>query len=267
MPDINDMQDAVPAQRAKQPTRRVPRVGFDDEPADTPTDTERELAELRRRVEIAERAAQAEPLDRVEYHEREANRALRDHVSDIAGEPFRPSVERPVNPYAASGWGRRGRTEFDLELPSGRLCRVMRLERDDLLRLNLMQYLDTFTPMLLEDSISDEERQKMMTEEVRENPEALGKMLKAIDKVVMSATIKPRVTDDESLVNYGTEKDWGNPDFVPVAFIDDIDTFERMFIFGASFGRSMDDLKSVLESQAGVASLADVPSVSGQDAE
>src|SRR6516164_10969149 len=52
--------------------------------------------------------------------------------------PFKPEMA-PVNPYAPTGWRKKQRTEFDVTLPSGQLCRVLRLEREDLFRLNLMR--------------------------------------------------------------------------------------------------------------------------------
>jgi hypothetical protein len=181
---------------------------------------------------------------------------------DLNEEPAPPTAKPPVNPYAPTGWRRKQRVEFDLELPSGQLCRIFRLDRDDLIRLDLMQYLDTFSGILMSDNITDQDREAQMQEAVKDNPEALAKMMKAVDKIVMACTVKPQVTDDEALVNYGTQSDWDNPNFVPVAYIEDIDLFERMYIFGAAFGRSMDELKSVLEQANGVEHLADVSGVS-----
>ncbi len=151
----------------------------------------------------------------------------------------------PANPYAPTGWRRKERVEFDIETPSGQLCRVMRFERNDMFRLNLTDYMDTFTPLLITDEMSEEEQRRKIVE-VAENGAALGKMFDAVDKVVMSATVRPLVTDDESKINYGTDEDWGNPNFVATVHIDDIAVEDKMYIFGMAFGRSMDDLKSVL---------------------
>lgn len=167
----------------------------------------------------------------------------------------------PVNPYAPTGWKRKQRVEFDIRVPSGQLVRVLRLEREDLFRLNLIQYLDTFTPLLMEDTISDEERERRLKEAVADKPDALANMFVAIDQVVMAAAVKPKVTSDPKLVDYGQPKDWNNPRFTPVAFLDDIAMEDRMAIFGAAFGRSMDELKSVWGEAAGVGSMADVSSV------
>lgn len=169
-----------------------------------------------------------------------------------------PQVESPVNPYAPTGWKRKYRVEFDLDTPSGQHCRVMRLEREDLFRMNLLQYLDTFTPMLMDGAVGSEaEQNRKVKEALKDNPDALSNMFMAIDQVVMAATIKPKVTDDEEKADYGTEVDWRNPRFMPTAYINDIALEDRMAIFGAAFGRSMDDLKSVFAETPGLGSMAD----------
>jgi hypothetical protein len=167
----------------------------------------------------------------------------------------------PVNPYAPTGWKHKERLEFDVRLPSTQLVRVLRLEREDLFRLNLIQYLDTFTPLLMEDTISDDERERRLKETMAEKPDSLMNMFVAIDQVVMAASVKPRVTNDPKLVDYGQPKDWNNPRFTPVAYLEDIAMEDRMAIFGAAFGRSMDELKSVWGEATSVGSVADVPSV------
>lgn len=174
------------------------------------------------------------------------------------GEAYQP----PVNPYAPTGWKRKHRIEFDVQLPSGQLCRVMRLEREDLFRMNLLQYLDTFTPMLLDDAaVSEAGRDRQIQAAMKDNPNALANMFMAIDEVIMAAAIKPKITQDEKLVDYGTPSDWGNPRFTPVAHLDDIIMDDRMAIFASAFGKSMDDLKSVWRQTPGMGGLADVAGV------
>ena len=237
-----DLGKAQPkaSKKAKQPKRRAPQSAPEQSPDEW--EAEQRAAE---NAEKASRAAAAEPVDRgAPLH--------------LSGERVAPTFTPPANPYAPVGWKKKQRVEFDLELPSGQRCKVARLERDDLLRLDLMQHLDTFTPLLLGDNdMSDDERQSKMTKMVQDDPVALNKMLKAIDKVVMACTIAPAITEDKSLVNYGGPENWADPNFVATVHIDDVDTFERMFIFGAAFGRSMDDLKSILEQAEGVDGLAD----------
>jgi hypothetical protein len=138
----------------------------------------------------------------------------------------------------------------------GQLCRLIRLERDDLFRLNLHEYLDTFTPILMGQEMSEDDRREAMEEKMQEDPEALTKMLGAIDIITMAACIKPRITDDPSLVDIGTPDDWTDPNFVATVPLENISLMDRMFIFGAAFGRSMDDLKSLYSQTEGMGSLA-----------
>jgi hypothetical protein len=171
------------------------------------------------------------------------------------------STSGPVNPYAPTGWQRKHRTEFDITVPSGQLCRVMRIEREDLFRMNLMGYLDTFTPMLMEDTISSEERGKRIRETMATKPDSIANMFMAIDEVCMAATIRPRITADTNKVDYGGPNDWTNPNFIATALISDLSMEDRFAIFAAAFGRSMDDLKSLFEQTPSVASVADQPGV------
>lgn len=172
-----------------------------------------------------------------------------------------PTLPGPANPYAPTGWQRKRRDEFDVQLPSGQLARVIKLEREDLFRMNLMSYLDTFTPMLMEDTISSEERGRRIKERMNNDASAIANMFMAIDEVVMGATVRPRVTNDEKKIDYGGPQDWANPNFIATAWINDISMDDRFAIFAAAFGRSMDDLKSLFEQTPGVASVADEPSV------
>lgn len=168
----------------------------------------------------------------------------------------------PVNPYAPTGWKRKERIEFDIHLPSGQLCRILRLERDDLFRLNLMQYLDTFTPMLLDGvTMSEDEQKRRLEQTMKEKPNAMADMFMAIDEVIQAACIKPRITTDEKLVDYGKPTDWNNPNFVPTAYLRDIEMEDRMAIFAAAFGKSMDDLKSLWRETPSMGSVADEPGV------
>lgn len=178
-----------------------------------------------------------------------------------AAQPIPVPTPAPANPYAPTGWQRKRRAEFDVTLPSGQNCRIMRLEREDLFRMNLMGYLDTFTPMLMEDTISSEERGKRVREKMNEDPGAIASMFMAIDEVVMASTISPRVTDDASKADYGGPADWANPNFIATAYVNDIEMEDRFAIFAAAFGRSMDDLKSLFEQTPGVASVANEPGV------
>jgi hypothetical protein len=216
-------------------------------------------------------------IDPLEHADQMQNDVMREHVERIAGprdatasnfwaEQKRAteamSVPQPeVNPFAPTGWKRKNRVEVDITLPSGQLCRVMRIEREDLFRMNLMGYLDTFSPMLMEDTISSEERGKRIRETMSTKPDAIANMFMAIDEVCMASTIRPRITNDESKADYGGPNDWHNPNFIATAYINDISMEDRFAIFAEAFGRSMEDLKSLFGETPGVDSVADESSV------
>jgi hypothetical protein len=86
-------------------------------------------------------------------------------------------------------------------------------------------------------------------------------MFMAIDEVVMAATLRPRVTNDEKKVDYGGPEDWAKSTFIATAYIEDISMEDRMAIFASAFGRSMEDLKSIWSQTGSVDSLADESSV------
>lgn len=167
-----------------------------------------------------------------------------------------PVYAEPPNPYAPTGWQARNRVGTDITLPSGQIANVIRLEREDLTRMNLMGYLDTFTPMLMDDTLSTEERDRRVRQKIESDSGAVASMFMAIDQVVMAACVKPKVTDNEALADYGGPGDWVNPRFIATAYIHDIKMEDRFFVFATAFGRSMDDLKSLFGEASSVASLA-----------
>lgn len=174
-----------------------------------------------------------------------------------------PPVADPVNPWAPTGWAAKARVEFDVKLPmSGQFCRLIRMERDDLFRLDLVEYLNTFLPLLMDDAtISAEAQQSKMEQTMKDDPSAITKMLRAIDIIAMTACVKPKITEDENLVDIGGPDDWANPNFIATVPLRNIPVVERMFIFGAAFGRSMDDLKSLLEQAESLDGLGDFASI------
>lgn len=178
-----------------------------------------------------------------------------------AAEPVSPPSFAPQNVHAPTVWAPRKRDEFDITLPSGQVARIFKLEREDLFRMNMLNYLDSFTPAMMEDTISVEERDRRIKQKMKGDSGAIANMFMAIDEVVMFCTARPRVTDNEDLVDYGSPKDWTNPKFIATANIKDITMEDRFAIFAQAFGQSMDDLKSLLRQEAGMAGVADQPGV------
>lgn len=225
-------------------------------------ETEAEMkARIRAEVESEMRAGEAESIDSryASGPEPVASPPPLGMPANLTGSAVEP--DRPANPYAPVGWQKQRRIEFDFELPSGQMCRLTRLEREDLIRLNLMEYLNTFAPLLLDQNKTDDDRRAEMEETVKEHPESIGQLFMAVDKVVMACTLRPKITDNKDKVNLGTPADWANPNFTATVHIDNIDMMERLYIFGAAFGKSMDDLKSLWGETQGLDGVADVPGV------
>lgn len=194
------------------------------------------------------RAQEAEPIDtRSEYQSAVP--------PDLSGQQVHQTFAPPAT-HAPTGWGPRIYQETDIVVPSGQNVRIRRLERDDLVRLNIMEQLNTFAPMLLETGVTNEERESMMQDEIKKNPGSLKKMYDTMDMIVMACAVKPRVTDDTRKVNYGQPAQWADPNFTATAYIQDVSQDDRTFIFGAAFGRDIDALKSFLGQTEGVASVA-----------
>jgi hypothetical protein len=145
---------------------------------------------------------------------------------------------------------RRAHEEFDLDLPSGSFVKLRRLDQNDVIRLNLIEVLDGFTPDLManirdaaqgEDGTSSDEVVRALSD-----PERSKKMFGPIDRVIAACVIEPAVsldepsTDDGKLVN-----------------VDDVDLVDKFAIFNAAFGEQLAALKSVrMQPEAGARDLS-----------
>lgn len=161
------------------------------------------------------------------------------HATADSGQFIAPTIPpKPVNPYAPTGWRKKVSVEFDLQVPSGQLCRIRRLDRNDLFKLKIVDKLDTLLPMLLDmDGQTPEERSEKIKEKVKANPEIVDDMYNVQDLIVLACCVRPYVTNDQSLTDYDAE--------IPIVHIDDIDIEDRGMIFAYAFGRDADELKSV----------------------
>jgi hypothetical protein len=157
--------------------------------------------------------------------------------------PEPPPTPPTEVPAAASprSYGITKLEEADLELPSGSFVRYRKLTKSHLLKLNLVEVMDGFTPELLADMRSDDEAtvndaaMKALTD-----PERNGKIFGPVDRVVVASVTIPTVVlagpTTDSQVN-----------------IDDVELEDKLAIFGAAIGEQLDALKSVRdESPSGV---------------
>jgi hypothetical protein len=131
--------------------------------------------------------------------------------------------------------------EADLELPSGSLVRYRKLNKGMLLKLNLLEVLDGFTPELLADMRSDDQgTANEAAVKALADPANNAKIFGPIDRVIAASVVIPAVV----LVGPTTE-DQVN--------VDDIELEDKVAIFTAAIGEQLDALKSVRgESSSGV---------------
>ncbi len=140
--------------------------------------------------------------------------------------------------YAVTGWNFSEKF-FDLTLPSGQRCQVRKLEMEDILRMNLVNELDTFSAAIQvgddkDDKRSDEERGTDVMKKLTEQADGLSKFQGTMDKVIMECVQKPSVQPAPK----------GNSKRKPgVAYIDAIGFMDKMTIFSAVFD-GMSDMES-----------------------
>lgn len=172
-----------------------------------------------------------------------------------------PPVTVPANRYAPTGWRKKQSVEFDIDLPSGQVVRIRRLERNDLFRLKIMDHLDDLLPLLIDPDLSEAEKDVKLKEAIGSNKNLIDNMYSVIDVVVMACCLNPMVCADSSMASYGSEVDQADPNFVSVVHIDDIDIDDRQIIFSAAFGSDASHLKSVQGETPSVEPLPAVESV------
>lgn len=192
------------------------------------------------------------------------------HVAGCAYEPRDesepPSAPNPPPgpaPTAASSvrsYGFRRADEEDLELPSGGLVRIRKLNMNHVFSLRITEMRDAFTSDLLSDdndepAIDEKAAQETLLEALLD-PERSVKFLEPIDRVVVAAVLCPKVVAD-------------GPSTDEQMNVNDIDVVDKFTIFTAAvgeqlaaFGGQQDSFKSVRgEQDAGVRAVSTGESV------
>lgn len=100
------------------------------------------------------------------------------------------------NTAVSAGWG-KPKESIVLELPSGNgKVRIKDLEIPDLVRLGVLDVLDTFTKKVLpkEPGKKKKTQDQSVADRIMQNPDQLTGMLEVIDKVIAEAIIEPKVS-------------------------------------------------------------------------
>ncbi|AHN84038.1 tail assembly chaperone [Mycobacterium phage Hawkeye] len=199
-----------------------------------------ELAQLR---EAASFATQVVPIEKVVT--RAANAA----------------AEEAVYRYAKTGWGKANKEEFDIECPSGQLCRAKPLGIEDAMSLGLLDSLDLFTSTLMAPVMANEEDKEKAEDDHNQtilkglrDPEKRASFFGTVNRVVQHCVVQPKVVlvDDGSLAE-------------DEVFANDIPFEDKMHIFRRVFRGSQSGTMNTFRegSEGSVDAVPDSDPVSG----
>ena len=190
-------------------------------------------------------------------------------------------MSNPLNPYASpiqyptptasqapgitagvpSGWG-QVKPGFDLELPSGALVRIERMEIADLLGLGILDSIDTFTQKLLPSEGkhgADQSAEQELGNRIMNDLSQFSDVLEMVDKVIARAVVKPQL-------HLAPFNDNGEP--LPLQdgkiYAHLVPLEDKMAIFQAVIPEMDDTFPDSDQSAAGVADLEDVQGVPSQ---
>ncbi len=153
------------------------------------------------------------------------------------------------DPYAPTVWGvPKSINEKDLVLPSGQRCRVRELEMEQVLELDLIDALDTFTGQLSDDGTPVEEVAEKSFLDFLKNKPQREKFLETMDKVIPVVVVAPFVNPNPPK---GRAK---NPNKV---YVSDISLQDKMSIFSSVFSGFGEVSKFREEQEEGVGDLAE----------
>lgn len=144
--------------------------------------------------------------------------------------PTPPEVPAAAQPRS---YGIKKAEEFDLELPTGSFVRYRKLTKSHLLKLNLIELMDGFTPELLADARSgDEAVAQEASFKALSDPERNGKIFGPVDRVVVASVIIPTVVFD-------------GPTTDTQVNVNDVELEDKLAIWSAAIGEQLTALKSV----------------------
>lgn len=151
---------------------------------------------------------------------------------------------KKTNKYAATAWS----TEvfIDLEVPSGQLCQVRRPGVEGLVRMGLLDKMDSITSMIDDKHLKRVKGEKVIdAKSLMSDPGAIVKAMESIDKIVEYVIVQPQVvrpvrvdSDDDGST---TEVQLSEDELVPgVLYTSMIDIQDKMFIYQYAVGGSKD---------------------------
>lgn len=174
--------------------------------------------------------------------------------------PSQKKAAAPAKAASKSGYGLGLTTKsFDLDLPSGNVCRAIRPGAQGLIKAGLLDSMDQLTSLVQSEHIDSKDPRKV-AEGLKALSMDMGKLeegLEMIDRCIAFVVQEPKVWLDEQALEAGTgkpiEDDKGKPVFVPRErdriYADMVDLEDKMFIFNWAMGGTA-DLKIFREESA-----------------
>ena len=182
-----------------------------------------------------------------------------------------PAQSKKSNKYTATAWG--AEVTMDLEVPSGQLCLVRRPGISGLIKMGILDSLDSLTGLVQSehlDRVATAEGRKITSEDIAALSSNKDKLVQAVDLadkvieyVVLQPDVKRPVVRDAKgnpVLTDGKEQPLADEDRVPgTVYTDNIDIMDKMYIFQFVVG-GVSDLetfrKEFGETLAGVEAIA-----------
>ena len=185
--------------------------------------------------------------------------AVEQQQTAISG--LQAALDPPANRYRKTGWGEQNRQEFDIECPSGQLCRAKTLTVEDAMGLGLLDSLDLFTSTLMVPIMAQEEdanqaeadRNAGILDGLRD-PEKRMNFFGTINRIVVHCVLIPSIVlEDDG--NLSDDEVFAND----IPFADKMHIFRR--VFGGQGNATMNTFREGQD--AGVEPVSDSSDVPG----
>jgi len=161
-----------------------------------------------------------------------------------------PQDFKPKSVTAAGAWkGKKAGSTFDLELPSGNVCKVQRTDMPTLLASGAFpDSLMSIVSEKIESATGKKNKPKELSNDdvqsVLSSPDQMVQLFESIDKLIPIVVVEPKVAN-HSVLDPATKKmrpltDEEREAAGDVVFTDEVDLEDKMFIFQFVVGGKSD---------------------------
>lgn len=159
--------------------------------------------------------------------------------------------------YHATAWGVIDDGLMDIKLPSGQLCQAKKLEMEDVIRLNIVNELDTFTSLFGdEDDAKQGDQDNLEAIKRMSDSGNMDRLMETLNTVTVDRVVQPPVLP----IPLGEN---GRPvpfeDRAPGVYVDNIKFLDKMAIFGEIFEGLSDMADFREEPEPGVGAVETQP--------